>query len=435
MVTQACRRGGFPPNVFCNQVKSESYHCLVCLEVCRSPVTCKSGAHLFCLDCLTESIRRKPTCPVCREPLTAPLPSAFASAQVSALDVVCIHDKCKWKGTCGRLDGHLDNECAYEPVTCPAEGCGVLVPRGEMATHQQFVCLQNCPNSKPKAEGSDGGEQDTCQVRLSRNDLIDHLKYHCKLRLTHCPNASCEVSTASNRMPAHLEVCPYSPVSCPLQCGAPALTRQSLDTHKRDCPKEPVPCIHAPLGCSHVAPRDQMAQHERDIGVHFLVLSKAFVQLQQSYEKLQQSHVQQITLMQQMFEKKLQVHTLLFEQLQAQVRTFGEDLHYLQPAVVKAKAEAEAEAARLRVKAEAEAAKARAVAEGMADDIISTLRCYKCSKQAEFFYKNDLEPQRNDSCHIHRFSGTCSSFWHLNSSQWGTALHGKSQLVEAILKG
>ena len=237
MVTQACRRGGgFPSNVFCNQVKSESYHCLVCLEVCRSPVTCQSGAHLFCLDCLTESIRRNPTCPVCREPLTAPLPSAFASAQqkvlaqdswarwpgscprgqglaqetkilskrpnlaqdlaqvlrqdpeqdfgshnlgildkilgkswarggkswaslrqvvlrknfllgaqVSALDVVCIHDKCKWKGTCGRLDGHLDNECAYESITCPTEGCGVLVPRGEMATHQQFVCLQTVP--------------------------------------------------------------------------------------------------------------------------------------------------------------------------------------------------------------------------------------------------------------------------------------------------
>ena len=121
--------------------------------------------------------------------------------------------------------------------------------------------------------------------------------------------------------------------------------------------------------------------------------------------------------------------------MKAQVRTFGEDLHYLQPAVVKAKAEAEAEAA--RVKAEAEAAKARAVAEGMADEIIRTVRCYKCSKQAEFFYKNDLEPQRNDPCRIHGFSGTCSSFSHLHfgGSQWGFSLHSKSQLVEAILKG
>ena len=121
--------------------------------------------------------------------------------------------------------------------------------------------------------------------------------------------------------------------------------------------------------------------------------------------------------------------------MKAQVRTFGKDLHYLQPAVVKAKAEAEAEAA--RVKAEAEAAKARAVAEGMADEIIRTVRCYRCSKQAENFFKNDLEPQRNDSCRIHGFSGACSSFLHLyfGSSQWGYSLRSKSQLVEAILKG
>ena len=288
IMNEKSRRGGFPPNIFRDQQKSEPYHCLICFEVCRSPVTCRSGAHLFCLHCLTKSIRRNPACPVCRERLTDPLPCPFASARVSALDVVCVHDECKWKGTCGRLDGHLDKECACELITCPTEGCGALVPRRRMDTHQQFVCLQNCPNSNPIAEGSDGGEQDTCDVRLSRNDLIDHLKYHCRLRPTHCPNASCEVSTAFNRMPAHIEICPYAPVSCPLQCGAPAFTRQSLPTHKMDCTKEPVPCIHAPLGCSHVAPRDQMAQHVRDIELHFLTLSKAFVKQQQQMEGMQQ---------------------------------------------------------------------------------------------------------------------------------------------------
>ena len=142
------RRVGFPSTKFCNQAKSEVFYCLVCTEVCRSPVTCRSGAHLFCLDCLTESLRRNPSCPVCREPLTAPVPSAFASAQVSALDVQCVHDKCQWKGTCGRLDSHLDTDCLHEPIKCSAEDCGALVPRGEMATHEQFVCLQSCPNSK-----------------------------------------------------------------------------------------------------------------------------------------------------------------------------------------------------------------------------------------------------------------------------------------------
>ena len=420
---RASRRGGFPSNVFCNQIKSESYHCLICFEICRSPVTCQSGAHLFCLDCLTESIRRNASCPVCREPLTAPLTSAFASAQVSALDVVCVHDKCKWKGTCGRLDGHLDTECSCELIACSEEACRALVPRGEMATHQQFVCLQNCPNSKPNAEGTNGDEQDTCNVRLSRNDLIDHLKYYCKLRPTHCPHPSCKVSTTYNRMSAHLEVCPYAPVSCPLKCGAPNLTRQSFDAHKRDCPNEPVPCVHAPLGCSHVAPRGYISEHEQDIGVHFVALSKAFVQLQQSHE-------QQIHQLHQMFEEKLQVQMSLLEKLQAQAAIFGEDLHILQPVVAKAKVEAEA------ARAKAEVAKARAIAEGMADDVIGKLRCYKCTKPANVFYKNDLEPQRNDSCRIHGFSGTCSDFTHIwFGSRWGVrGVSSKTEIVEKILK-
>ena len=329
------------------------------------------------------------------------------------------------------LDGHLDSECSCERVTCPAEGCGALVPRGEMDTHQQFFCLQSCPNSKPKAVGSDGDEQDTCDIRLSRNDLIDHLKYHCRLRPTHCPHASCEVFTAFNRMPAHIEICPYAPVSCPLLCGAPAITRQSIDAHMRGCPRKPVSCIHAPLGCSHVAPRDQITQHEQDIGSHFMALSKAFVQLQQSHE-------QQILQMQQMFEEKLNKQSVLIEQLQTRVAMFVEDLHHLQPIVIKAKAKAEAakgeaEAAKAKAKAEAEAAKARVLAEIMADEVMRNLRCYKCIKPAVVFFKNDMEPQRNDSLRIHGFSGACSSFTHVYfGSQWGVGLRSKIQIVEKI---
>ena len=58
-------------------------------------------AHLFCLLtllCLSERQNLHRCCPVCRERLTDPLPSAFVAAQVSALDVVCLHDKCRWKG-------------------------------------------------------------------------------------------------------------------------------------------------------------------------------------------------------------------------------------------------------------------------------------------------------------------------------------------------
>ena len=373
------RQGGFPSSIFCNQAKSEFFHCLVCTEVCRSPVTCLSVAHLFCLDCLTKSLRQNASCPVCREPLTAPVACAFATVQVSALDVQCVHDKCQWKGTCGRLDAHLDTDCLHEPIKCSAEGCGALVPRGEMATHEQFFCLQSCPNYKPKAEGNNGYEQDMCNVRLSRNDLADHLKDHCKLRLTHCPHPSCEVSTPYNRMPAHLETCPYAPVSCPLQCGAPKLIRQSLEAHKKDCPNEPVPCVHAPLGCSHVAPRGEIGRHEQDIGIHFVALSKAFVQQQLS-------RGQQIDQMQKTLQG-LQAQVSLLDKLQAQVTLITEKMSLLQPLVAEAEAKRQAEA--------------RAQAPG--------LLCYQCGQQATYLYRNNAEPQRNDSFRINGFSGKCSA--------------------------
>ena len=303
------RQGGFPCNKFCDQSKIEFFQCHICFDVCRTPVTCQSG-HLFCGDCLAESLRRSRNCPVCQVSLKNPIPSPFVAAQVSSLDILCVHDECKWKGTCGRLDGHLDNDCLREPIKCSGEGgCGEPVPRGEMANHQQFGCLQSCPNTKQKlyrptgnlvrppsqrlvhqfqAEGylsliqpqSMESEQDTCNVRLSRNDLTNHLKHECKLRKISCLHPSCGVSVAYVRMPAHLEICPYAPVLCPLQCGAPNLSRKSLDAHKRDCPNEPVPCAHAHLGCSHVAPRGQITQHEQDVAVHFMGLSRAVAEIQ-----------------------------------------------------------------------------------------------------------------------------------------------------------
>ena len=413
--------------------------------------------------------------------------------------MLCLHDECTWKGTCGRLDSHLDKDCPYEPIECTGEGgCGARIPRHEMASHQQFACLQNCPNSKAKAqrsggklpesteergeyielpgsyeefpegnneefpegsyeefpegnneefpegsneefpegsneefpegsyeefpegnneefpegnneefpegsneefpEGSDEEEPDTCDIRLSRYDLIDHLKNHCKLRPVHCPHPSCEFSTAYNRMPAHVEVCPLAPLSCPRQCDAPNLTRQCLDVHKKDCPNEPVLCIHAPLGCSHVAPRGQIGQHEQDIGIHFVALSKVFVQMQERLKAV---------------EARLEDQTTLLQPLVAEAEARAK-------AEAEARAKAEAEA---RAKAEAEA-RAKAEAELRANPIQAYaraqalgLKCWQCGQPATYFYKNNIDTVRNDEYRINGFSGTCSS--HIN----GTVTH------------
>eukprot|EP00731_Ephydatia_muelleri_P025366 Em0017g449a len=177
-----------------------------------------------------------------------------------------------------RSIGHLDIDC--EPIKCSGDGgCGTLVPRGEMSEHQWSACLQTCPNAKRQADESKL-EMGTCNVRMSRKDTINHLANECKLRVVHCPHPGCYVSIAYGRLTAHLVTCPHAPVSCPLHCGAPKLTRRSLGAHKTDCPNEPVQCVHAPLGCSYVAARGKIGKHEEDTGLHFLSLSKAFVEAQ-----------------------------------------------------------------------------------------------------------------------------------------------------------
>ena len=78
--------------------------------------------------------------------------------------------------------------------------------------------------------------------------------------------------------------------------------RQSLNAHKKECPKERVACVHAPLGCSHVAPRNEIVLHEQDSALHFsAVRSKAFAEQQQFYQ-------QQLSEMKQMFEQKLHIY-------------------------------------------------------------------------------------------------------------------------------
>ena len=128
-------------------------------------------------------------------------------------------------------------------------------------------------------------------------------------------------------------------------------------------------------------------------------------------------------------EETLQAHSSFLERLQAQAAIFEEGLLVLRPVMAKSKAEAEA------AEAMARAAQARARAEEIADEVMGKLRCYKCAKSAVIFFKNDLEPERKDSCRVHGFSGACSSFTHVFfASRWGgVGLQNKKELVEKIL--
>ena len=132
---------------------------------------------------------------------------------------------------------------------------------------------------------------------------------------------------------------------------------------------EPVACVHAPLGCSHVAPRSVIVLHEQDIAQHFsAVCSKAFAEQQQFYQQQTIEMKQMLEQKLHIFETKLEEQMMLFnsrleeqteERLERQTTTFtrqqktqlsfvkesleGIELS-LQPLVEKAEAEAKAAA-------------------------------------------------------------------------------------------
>ena len=119
-----------------------------------------------------------------------------------------------------------------------------------------------------------------------------------------------------------------------------------------------------------------------------MALSKAFVQQQLS-------RGQQIDQMQ----KTLQG-------LQAQVSLLNEaEAKRQAEAEAEAKRQAEAEAKR-QAEAEAEARQAEAKRQAEAR---AGLKCYQCGQPATHLYRNNAEPQRNDSFRINGFSGTCSA--------------------------
>jgi hypothetical protein len=46
--------------------------CSICMDVLNKPKQCQNG-HIFCNDCIVDSIKLKPECPICKVPLTAAL--------------------------------------------------------------------------------------------------------------------------------------------------------------------------------------------------------------------------------------------------------------------------------------------------------------------------------------------------------------------------
>ena len=59
----------------------------------------------------------------------------------------------------------------------------------------------------------------------------------------------------------HYDVCPEFPLTCPNKCGGGSIKRKNMDSHRGECPQEPVQCLFAEAGCKEHLRHCQLEGH------------------------------------------------------------------------------------------------------------------------------------------------------------------------------
>ncbi len=121
---------------------------------------------------------------------------------------------------------HIDRNCSYAEVECPAENCMRLILRKDAAK-------QRCLHSMLECED--------CSEFFMERDLESHRTIHCESSRTLCPDCESQV---------------------PLR---------DIEQHLESCPDAIYPCTAAEYGCDFVARRVVLDQHSESCALAKLV--------------------------------------------------------------------------------------------------------------------------------------------------------------------
>lgn len=126
-------------------------------------------------------------------------------------------------------------EIRQQEVFCPYRkyGCGETPKLGKLKEHMgKCTAVQGCPH---------------CKERI----VPDHLDSHIR------------------------DECPAAPITCQY-CGSKDIPRQQMDGHHKICLLKPQRCKFFAAGCHAEYPRNEIAEHEKDVAVH-MSLAAEFV--------------------------------------------------------------------------------------------------------------------------------------------------------------
>jgi len=220
----------------------------------------KQYLHVFCRECITESLRSRSRCPTCRvtQYTNNLVIVPFMNSLTDQLMMVCPNEGCDWKGAMMEIKNH-QTVCKYQIVSCSNIGCAFKSTRIEMDDHQvqclyriihceycefQHMLYQSaeivcpCGQSIPKCTTQQHDKicshfllNCVCGESHKRYQYDDHLK-KCTHRLIICEFCNIEYKwiQKKNHQPKQCEYCRNSFQTC------------LMKKHHNICQKMPIKC-------------------------------------------------------------------------------------------------------------------------------------------------------------------------------------------------
>ena len=126
-------------------IVDQNFHCLICYNVLKDPVTCRRNQHYFCHGCITEHLRTNShTCPTCADELSVETLAEVPRIVKNYLDerkIRCdYYDRgCRELVQLQNLKRHVA-ECGFTPVVCGNQGCGETISKRDRTYHESELC-------------------------------------------------------------------------------------------------------------------------------------------------------------------------------------------------------------------------------------------------------------------------------------------------------
>ena len=130
---------------------------------------------------------------------------------------------CNWQGVISNFESHLNNECLYQKIKCPNNGCDKTILKKELNSH-----LINC----------------------------DYIKKIIKVKCNYC-NGEFNIDNLGK----HIKECPELIIECNNGCGE-KVKKKDLEEHKNKiCPEELNKCSYWDKGCKKKIKRKFLEDH------------------------------------------------------------------------------------------------------------------------------------------------------------------------------